>query len=295
MSEQKAYEADTGEIDLDIGDAQAVEVEVEQPAEPEAAAEAPVSEQERVSDSAQKRINSLTKKMRDAERREQEALAYAKKVQAEAEQLRTRMTQVDQGYLNEYGSRLATETQIAEAEMKRAVEVGDSAKVVEAQRRLAQLYSAAEKYSTAKQQQEDYAKQVAAAQSASQVPQQAAPAQVVRADPKAEEWAERNSWFGKDEVMTFAAFGLHKKLVQDEGFDPNTDEYYTELDRRLREEFPQKLNGSSKRAVQTVVGVSRANSATTPARSTKVRLTPTQVAVARKLGVPLELYAKYVK
>jgi hypothetical protein len=295
MSEQKVYEADTGEIDLDIGDAQAVEVEIEQPPEPEAAAEAPTSEQERVSDSAQKRINSLTKKMRDAERREQEALAYAKKVQAEAEQLRTRMTQVDQGYLQEYGSRLATETQIAEAEMKRAVEVGDSAKVVEAQRRLAQLYSAADKYSTAKQQQEDYAKQVAAAQSAPQDTQQAAPAQVVRADPKAEEWAERNSWFGKDEVMTFAAFGLHKKLVQDEGFDPNTDEYYTELDRRLREEFPQKLNGSSKRAVQTVVGVSRANSATTPARSTKVRLTPTQVAVARKLGVPLELYAKYVK
>lgn len=294
MSEQKVYEADTGEIDLDIGDAQAVEVEIEQPAEPESAASA-VSEQERVSDSAQKRINSLTKKMRDAERREQEALTYAKKVQAEAEQLRTRMTQVDQGYLQEYGSRLATETQIAEAEMKRAVEVGDSAKVVEAQRRLAQLYSASEKYSVARQQQEEYARQVAAAQSAPQAVQQAQPAQVVRADPKAEEWAERNSWFGKDEVLTFAAFGLHKKLVQDEGFDPNTDEYYTELDRRLRDEFPQKLNGSSKRAVQTVVGVSRANSATTPARSTKVRLTPTQVAVARKLGVPLELYAKYVK
>lgn len=294
MSEQKVYEADTGEIDLDIGDAQAVEVEIEQPAEPESAASA-VSEQERVSDSAQKRINSLTKKMRDAERREQEALTYAKKVQVEAEQLRTRMTQVDQGYLHEYGSRLATETQIAEAEMKRAVEVGDSAKVVEAQRRLAQLYSASEKYSVARQQQEEYARQVAAAQSAPQAVQQAQPAQVVRADPKAEEWAERNSWFGKDEVLTFAAFGLHKKLVQDEGFDPNTDEYYTELDRRLRDEFPQKLNGSSKRAVQTVVGVSRANSATTPARSTKVRLTPTQVAVARKLGVPLELYAKYVK
>ena len=95
--------------------------------------------------------------------------------------------------------------------------------------------------------------------------------------------------------MTFAAFGIHKKLVEDEGFDPSSDEYYSELDRRLRTEFPQKLNGSNKRVAQTVVGVSRANSVTTPARSKKVRLTPTQVAVAKKLGVPLELYAKYVK
>ena len=294
MSEQKAYEPNGDEIELDVGDAEAVEVEVAEPEAPEAPAEP--SEHERVSESAQARINRLTKKMRDAQRREQEALSYAKQVQAEAEQLRTRMTQVDQGYLQEYGSRLATETQIAEAEMKRAVEIGDSAKVVESQRRLAQLYAAAEKYTTAKQQQEAYAQQVKAAQGAQIAPQEAPQQpQVKRPDPKAEDWAQKNSWFGQDEVMTFAAFGIHKKLVEDEGFDPSSDEYYSELDRRLRTEFPQKLNGSNKRVAQTVVGVSRANSVTTPARSKKVRLTPTQVAVAKKLGVPLELYAKYVK
>jgi hypothetical protein len=300
MSEQKVYEPNTGEIELDVGDAEAVEVEIAEAESPAESEPRETSEHERVSESAQARINRLTKKMRDAQRREQEALSYAKQVQAEAEQLRTRMTQVDQGYLQEYGSRLATETQIAEAEMKRAVEIGDSAKVVESQRRLAQLYAAAEKYTTAKQQQEAYAEQVKAAQGAQilsqetqvQQPQQA-PAR--RPDPKAEQWAQRNTWFGQDEVMTFATFGLHKKLVAEEGFDPESDEYYTELDRRLREEFPHKLSGSSKRAVQTVVGVSRANSVTTPARSKKVRLTPTQVAVAKKLGVPLELYAKYVK
>lgn len=294
MSDQKAYEPNGDEIELDVGDAEAVEVEVAEPEAPEAPAEP--SEHERVSESAQARINRLTKKMRDAQRREQEALSYAKQVQAEAEQLRTRMTQVDQGYLQEYGSRLATETQIAEAEMKRAVEIGDSAKVVESQRRLAQLYAAAEKYTTAKQQQEAYAQQVKAAQGAQIAPQEAPQQpQVKRPDPKAEDWAQKNSWFGQDEVMTFAAFGIHKKLVEDEGFDPSSDEYYSELDRRLRTEFPQKLNGSNKRVAQTVVGVSRANSVTTPARSKKVRLTPTQVAVAKKLGVPLELYAKYVK
>lgn len=294
MSEQKAYEPNGDEIELDVGDAEAVEVEVAEPEAPETPAEP--SEHERVSESAQARINRLTKKMRDAQRREQEALSYAKQVQAEAEQLRTRMTQVDQGYLQEYGSRLATETQIAEAEMKRAVEIGDSAKVVESQRRLAQLYAAAEKYTTAKQQQEAYAQQVKAAQGAQIAPQEAPQQpQVKRPDPKAEDWAQKNSWFGQDEVMTFAAFGIHKKLVEDEGFDPSSDEYYSELDRRLRTEFPQKLNGSNKRVAQTVVGVSRANSVTTPARSKKVRLTPTQVAVAKKLGVPLELYAKYVK
>lgn len=294
MSEQKPYEPKGDEIELDVEDAEAVEVEISEPETAETAAEP--SEQERVSESAQARINRLTKKMRDAQRREQEALSYAKQVQAEAEQLRTRMTQVDQGYLQEYGSRLATETQIAEAEMKRAVEIGDSAKVVESQRRLAQLYAAADKYSTAKQQQETYAQQVKAAQGAQIAPQEAPQQpQIKRPDPKAEDWAQKNSWFGQDEVMTFAAFGIHKKLIEDEGFDPSSDEYYSELDRRLRTEFPQKLNGSNKRVAQTVVGVSRANSVTTPARSKKVRLTPTQVAVAKKLGVPLELYAKYVK
>ena len=111
-------------------------------------------------------------------------------------------------------------------------------------------------------------------------------------DPKAEAWASRNEWFGKDEAMTFAAFGLHKRLVENEEFDPTSDEYYSELDKRMRNEFPQKLNGGTRKPSQTVASVSRSGS---PGRSRKVRLTPSQVAIAKKLGVPLEEYAKYVK
>jgi hypothetical protein len=140
-----------------------------------------------------------------------------------------------------------------------------------------------------------------------QVPQQQAyqpPAQqeVRRPDRQAEEWAERNTWFGQDEVKTFAAFGIHKKLVEDEGFDPQSDEYYNELDRRIRRSFGNTMQdaddtaqstGTGRRPAQTVAGVSRSSGKTSGRK--KVRLTPTQVAIAKKLGVPLEEYAKYVK
>ena len=115
-----------------------------------------------------------------------------------------------------------------------------------------------------------------------------------RPDAKAEQWASRNEWFGTDEAMTYAAFGVHKKLIENEGFDPQSDEYYSELDQRMREEFPPKLkNGESRRPAQTVASVSRSTSGRSSGK--KVRLTPSQVAIAKKLGVPLEEYAKYVK
>ena len=114
-----------------------------------------------------------------------------------------------------------------------------------------------------------------------------------RPDPKAEQWAQKNTWFGDDEAMTYAAFGIHKKLVEDEGFDPQSNDYYNELDRRMQTEFPHKLNGGSKRPAQTVASVSRNTSGRSSGK--KVRLTPSQVAIAKKLGVPLEEYAKYVK
>ena len=125
--------------------------------------------------------------------------------------------------------------------------------------------------------------------------QQAQPAQqqIRRPDPKAEAWAQKNEWFGSDEAKTFAAFGIHKKLVEDEGFDPTSDEYYTELDRRINDSFGNAAKNTSKRPAQTVAGVSRNNSGRSSGK--KVRLTPSQVAIAKKLGVPLEEYAKYVK
>jgi hypothetical protein len=303
---QKAYEADTGELDIDMGEHEAAEVEIEDVSSSEPSEDAEGSEHDDVANSAQKRINRLTKKMRDAERQREEAIRYAQQVHQEAEQLKQRMKQLDTGYLQEYGSRLEIETKTAEAELKRAVEIGDSDKIISSQRRLNELYSAAQKYRDAKRMQETREQQYTAQQQ-QQIPQQQAyrqPAQqeVRRPDRKAEEWAERNTWFGQDEVRTFAAFGIHKKLVEDEGFDPQSDEYYNELDRRIRRSFGNTMqdaddaarsSGTGRRPAQTVAGVSR--SAGKSSGRKKVRLTPTQVAIAKKLGVPLEEYAKYVK
>jgi len=245
----------------------------------------------RAENATQKRIDRLTKKMREAERREQEALKYAQAVQTEAQTLKQRMSSMDTNYVTEYTNRVNTEIQQAENELARAIEVGDSKKTVEAQRKLTNLAIQADRAQQAKVQQERYAQQQQAA--ARQPAQQPMPAQQPRRpDPKAEQWALKNSWFGQDEAMTYAAFGIHKKLVEDEGFDPQSDDYYTELDRRISDKFGNGGKATNKRAAQTVVGASR----TTSGRSgKKVRLTPSQVAIAKKLGVPLEEYAKYVK
>ena len=305
--EKKAYEADTGELDIDMGEHEAAEVEIDEPQRE--AQDDDRSEHDDVMNASQKRINRLTKKMRDAERQREEAIRYAQQVHTEAEQLKQRMKQLDTGYLQEYGSRLELETKTAEAELKRAVEIGDSDKIISSQRRLNELYSAAQKYRDAQRMQETREQQYVAQQQVVQQPQpqqyqQPAPQQpqVRRPDKKAEDWAERNTWFGQDEVKTFAAFGIHKKLVEDEGFDPQSDEYYTELDRRIQRSFGNAMqnvdetaqpSGTGRRPAQTVAGVSRSSGNTSGRK--KVRLTPTQVAIAKKLGVPLEEYAKYVK
>ena len=307
--EKKAYEADTGELDIDMGDHEAADVEIDEPQREDQSDDGDDgSEHDDVMNSAQKRINRLTKKMRDAERQREEAIRYAQQVHTEAEQLKQRMKQLDTGYLQEYGSRLELETKTAEAELKRAVEIGDSDKIISSQRRLNELYSAAQKYRDAQRMQATREQQVAAQQQyvAPQQQQYQQPAQqpqqVRRPDKKAEDWAERNTWFGQDEVKTFAAFGIHKKLVEDEGFDPQSDEYYTELDRRIQRSFGNAMqnvdetaqtSGTGRRPAQTVAGVSRSSGNTSGRK--KVRLTPTQVAIAKKLGVPLEEYAKYVK
>ena len=259
------------------------------------------TEQEQEVKGAQKRINQLTKKMRDAEKREKEAIRVAQQIQNEATQLKARMQQLDNGYIEQFGKSLEIETNQAEATLKRAIEVGDSDAIISAQRQLYELNGRSQQLQVAQQRKRQEAE---AAQWRAQNPQAAQQQQMAqqqgiqqqqqvrRPDAKAEEWATRNSWFGEDQAMTFAAFGIHKKLVEDEGFDPQDDSYYTELDRRLQTEFPQKL-GSSKRPAQTVAGVSRASNAS--GRSRRVKLTQTQVAIAKKLGVPLEEYAKYVK
>tara|TARA_R110002020_G_scaffold40475_2_gene119614 strand:- start:752 stop:1678 length:927 start_codon:yes stop_codon:yes gene_type:complete len=295
-------EAEKGQVPLDITeseevvevDAQEVEqvADTEVPDKPEATEE---SEQEQYSKGVQKRINKLTKRVKDTEREREEALRYAQTVKAEADKAKTQLQQLDQSYLSEYGGRISAEQTQAEAELKRAVETGDSQATVDAQRKLTQLAVAADRYGQAKQQQEQ---QQAAYEAQVQQQQQQQPVQQPvqqppqPADPKAERWASKNEWFGEDYTMTFAAFGIHKKLVEEEGFDPQSDDYYHELDKRIKNEFAHKFEeDTGRKTAQTVASVSRGSKT----GRKKVRLTPSQVTIAKKLGVPLEEYAKYVK
>ena len=255
-------------------------------------------EHDEYSDKVQRRINQLTKRIKDTERERDEATRYAQAVQHESTQIKGRLQTLDEGYLSEYGGRISAEQKQAQDELKRATDVGDTTSMVAAQQKMSQLAVAADRYHQAKATQE---KQVAAAPAPQAVPQaapQAAPAAAPDApDPKAEAWAERNSWFGADneEERTFAAFGIHKRLVETEGFDPQSDGYYDELDKRMHNAFPhmfaENKTATSNRPAQTVAGVSRSSGA----GRKKVRLTPSQVTIAKKLGVPLEEYAKYVK
>ena len=244
---------------------------------------------DRAENATQKRIDRLTKKMREAERREQEAVNYAKQVQGESEQIKSRMASLDNSYVNEYTTRVTTQLTQAEQEYARAMEMGDTQAAVEANRKMTKLSIENDRASQAKMQQERVRSQQ---QQQQQQPQQQ-PQQMRRPDRKAEDWATKNDWFGQDDAMTYAAFGIHKTLVEDEGFDPQSDDYYSELDNRIARKFNMPSNNTSKRAVQTVAGVSRSTSGRSSGR--KVRLTPSQVAIAKKLGVPLEEYAKYVK
>jgi len=281
--------AENDQIELELEGSGDTEVSVEPNVE-----EGSEDQFEQAENATQSRINRLTKKMREAERRENEALNYAKQVQAEANSLKQRMSSLDTSYVNEYTTRVETQLAQTEKEMARAMELGDTQAAVEAQRKLTSLSIENDRASQAKMQQERQK------ESASQQPQQQPQAQpqqqqqqMRRPDRKAEDWAEKNDWFGQDEAMTFAAFGIHKKLVEEEGFDPQSDDYYSELDQRISEKFRTPANNTSRRPAQTVAGVSRSTSGRSTGR--KVRLTPSQVAIAKKLGVPLSEYAKYVK
>jgi hypothetical protein len=277
------------ELDLDTEEATTVDVEVTD--------EKSVPEDDsfdRAESATQKRIDRLTKKMREAERRESEALNFAKQVQGESQQLKSRMANLDTSYVNEYTNRVTTQMGQAEQEYARAMEMGDSQAAVEANRKLTSLSIENDRASQAKMQQERanaQRSQQAAPQQQQQVQQQQQ--EIRRPDRKAEAWAEQNDWFGQDDAMTYAAFGIHKTLVEEEGFDPKSDEYYSELDSRINNKFNTTSNNTSKRPVQTVAGVSRQTSGRSSGK--KVRLTPSQVAIAKKLGVPLSEYAKYVK
>lgn len=264
-------------------------------------AEANRGELDEYSDNVKKRINKLTARLRETQRREQEALNYAKQVQARAQELEQRYVKTDAERLVEAKNRVETQAVALKQIIRKAREEGDVDTETEAQQRLAALTMENSQIEAANAQREAYVQQQQwAAQQAAYQAQQPVQQQPQQVDPRVEEWAEKNKWYGRDTVMTHAAWGIHRQLIQAEGFDPSSDEYYDELDKRIRQAFPQKFEETSgsannrSRNVQTVAPASRSSGINNTARRT-VRLTPSQVAIAKKLGVPLEEYAKYVK
>ena len=247
-------------------------------------------ELEDYSKGVQARIAKLTRKMREAERREQAATEYAKAVEAKRVALEKRFEKTDADYLKKFESSIATGMEAAQKELAAAIESGDAQAQVEANKRIATLAFENAKLATAKEGRE--AKQTTQAEKPvqlsdgpTQMPSEPAP------DPRAEEWASRNTWFGQDRAMTYTAFEIHKDLVN-EGFDPKSDEYYAEVDKRIKVDFPHKFgNTSEKQSTTPVQTVASAQRSVKPGRKT-VRLTSSQVAIAKKLGVPLEEYAK---
>jgi len=251
--------------------------------------EEPKEELEQYSEGVKKRIAKLTKKWREAERQREAALEFAKGGQTELETLKQKLAKLEPGYVNAMEGKLKTGLEAAKAKLLTAREAGDINAEVEAQKEIARIGVEESKVNTLKSRYQQQAKETVAPKSLDQAIQ--APA----ADPKAEEWAEKNPWFGQDSAMTYTAFDLHKKLTQEEGFDPNTDEYYAEVDRRMRLDFPHKfVKNEAKETTKPTQTVASATRSVKPSRST-VRLTSSQVAIAKKLGVPLEEYAKQLK
>jgi len=280
---------------------EAPEASVEQEAPAVEEKQAQKDELDSVSEAVQKRIAKLTAKMREAERREQAAIEYAKGLQNQTQELQQKLVSTDYSRLNETKTRLETQQATLRQIIKKAREEGDIDTETEAQQRLGELAYEQRQVAAYLQQQETMREERAAqAQQPQQQRQQQQP-QRPKPSPRAEKWAEENSWFGQDRTLTYAAWGIHQTLIEDEGVDPSTEEYYTELDRRLRDEFPRRF--ASQQAEQPVARQQRPASAVAPASrssgvaSTRrsVRLSPSQVAIAKKLGVPLEEYAKYVK
>ena len=246
-------------------------------------------ELEEYSQGVQKRIAKLTKKWREAERQKEAALDYAKGVQREHSELKTRFSTLEPNYVKALENKVASGIDAAKAKLHSAREAGDINAEVEAQKMIAQLGIEEVRLNALKEKQSQEKEKPIKTPSLDQAVAPQKP------DPKAESWADKNEWFGKDSAMTYTAFDYHKRLTEQEGFDPNSDEYYAEIDKRMRLDFPHKFaNTRSQESTKPTQTVASATRSVKPSRNT-VRLTSSQVAIARKLGVPLEEYAKQLK
>ena len=254
------------------------------------------SELEDYSRGVQARIAKLTRKMREAERREQAALDYAKGVEESKKQLESKFKKTDSDYIKKFETTISSGLEAAQKELAAAIESGDAKAQVEANKRIATLAFENAKLDAAKEGRENV-QEDKPVQNLSQGGQINQPAMddSINPDPRAEAWAAKNSWFGTDRAMTYTAFEIHKDLTEKEGYDPSSDEYYAEVDKRIRVDFPHKFgNTEEKQSTAPVQTVASANRSVKPGRKT-VRLTSSQVAIAKKLGVPLEEYAKQLK
>ena len=250
-------------------------------------------ELEEYSEGVKKRIAKLTKKMREAERQREAAIDYARKIQVEKDSLAGRLTKLDTGYVSEMERRIKSSMESAAARLAQARADGDLKSEIAAQTEISKLgYEEARLLDIKSRQSEEKEVETKIQLNQQQAVQQEQP---ITPDPKAQSWAGKNTWFGQDEAMTYTAFGLHKKLVDEEGYDAQSDEYYAEIDKRIRLEFPHKFATTAPTTtVKPVQNVASANRNGKNSNRKIVRLTPSQVAIAKKLGVPLEEYAKHI-
>ena len=259
--------------------------------------DAPKSDEqlEDYSKGVQNRIAKLTRKMREAERREKAAVDYARAVETKRQELESRFKKTDSEYVKKFESSITSSLDSAQRELASAIESGDAAAQTEANKRIAQLAFENAKLEQLKQGREETAKeQPVQLSDGGRLPKET-PSQLPSSDPKAESWANENSWFGQDRAMTFTAFEIHKDLVEKEGYDPQTAEYYNEVDKRIRVDFPHRFGNTERQTTsKPVQSVASANRSVKPGRKT-VKLTSSQVAIAKKLGVPLKEYAKQLK
>jgi len=246
-------------------------------------------ELEEYSEGVQKRIAKLTKKMREAERQREAAIEYARTIKVEKDSLAGRLTKLDSGFVSEMENRIKSSLEASIAKLSQARADGDIKAEVAAQTEIAKLGYEDARLSEIKSKQLER-KEV---EPVVQQYQQQQMEQPINPDPKAQSWAQKNNWFGKDEAMTYTAFGLHKKLVEEEGYDAQSDEYYVEIDKRIRLEFPHKFATTAQTTTaKPVQNVASANRSGKNSNRKIVRLTSSEVAIAKKLGVPLEEYAK---
>ena len=255
--------------------------------------EASEDELKQYSEGVQKRIAKLTKKWREAERQKEEALTYAQRIMEDKKKADEKLSKLEPGFLKSTEESIVSGLAAAKSDLAKAREAGDIEAEVAAQTKISELAYKQARFIETKTQQEEFNKAREAEVRQPEVNLNRQQASRGTPDPKAEDWASKNTWFGQDAAMTYTAFDLHKKLTEEEGYDPQSDEYYSEIDKRIRLEFPQKFanNGQKAETARPVQTVASAKRSTKTGRRT-VRLTPSQVAIAKKLGVPLEEYAK---